>query len=235
MRGDTNWIPIDAIAPLIADSPSQTLGFPHFYEHVHFSFRANFLIARQMAKGLLQYEKIEGDLLESIQWGDAAFALAYTPYEVWLNLEEMERRFAQPPFTAIPGYNDLTSWMDVLRERLLEQISKAEEKARHDQLYRSALNKRPQDDRIRINYANFLRAFGKAEQAIPLVEGAYRRNPTDAEIAITWFTLCSETDRLEQAAEALSRIAQISPENPKLSEWRNSLIEGGLPVDPRVQ
>lgn len=226
-REGTNWIPVDAAAPLIADSPNKALGFPHFFEHVHFSFRANFVIAREMAAALLRHEEIDTGPLESMQWTEAALALAYTPYEVWLSLEEMERRFAQPPFTSISGFENLTSWMDVLRERLLARISKAEEKAHLNELYLGALRRRPDDDRLRVNYANFLMAFGKREAALPLMEQAYNRNPTDVEAAISWFTLCMESNRPAEAADAMARIERIYPEHPNLPELRNRLRKAG--------
>lgn len=222
-REGTNWMPVDAETPLIEDSPKQALGFPHFYEHVHFSFRANFLIAKEVAGTLLRHENLGTGILDSLQWTDAANALAYTPYDIWLILEEMERRFAQPPFTNIPGYDGLTAWMDSLRQALHERISKADEKARINKIYTDALRNRPEDDRIRINYANFLLAFGKTEAAFPLLKQAFNRNPTDTEAAVSWFTICLETNRLKEAADAIARIEHIFPEHPNLERFREQL------------
>ena len=180
-----------------------------------------------MAAALFRHEGIATGPLESMQWTEAALALAYTPYEVWLSLEEMERRFAQPPFTSISGFGNLTSWMDILREGLLKRISKAEEKERLNELYLGALLRRPDDDRLRVNYANFLMAFGKREAALPLLEQAYNRNPTDVEAAISWFTLCMDTNRPAKAAQAMARIERIYPEHPNLPELRDRLRKAG--------
>lgn len=226
-RTETRWIGVDAETPLIADNPKRVLGFPHFYEHVHFSFRANFLIAREMARAILGHENLDTKALLSIEWTDAASALAYTPYDAWLILEEMEDRFGKPPFKGIPGYEELTSWMDILRQRLLDQISMAEEKARISHTYLTAIQNAPQDDRIRLNYANFLRAFGKPEAAIPLIETAFRNNPTDSSAALAWFEICLETGRLDDAEQALDRMEWIFGSHQNLSNYREQLEAAG--------
>jgi hypothetical protein len=226
-RTETGWIGVDAEAPLIADNPKQALGFPHFYEHVHFSFRANFLIAREMARAILGHDNLDTEALLSIEWTDAAAALAYTPYDAWLILEEMEGRFREPPFTGIPGYDELTSWMDILRQRLLEQVSKAEEKALINSTYLVAIRNAPKDDRIRLNYANFLRAFGKPHAAVPFVETAFRHNPTDSSAALAWFKICLETGRLDDAEQALDRMEWIFGSHQYLLIYREQLEAAG--------
>jgi Flp pilus assembly protein TadD len=222
-RADTNWLALDAEAPLIVDNPRHVLGFPHFYEHVHFSFRANFVIACEMAKVLLAHENLDTSKIDTLDWTQAAAALAYTPYEAWIILEEIQRRFSQPPFTDIPGYARLTAWMDTLRETLLQRISLAEEKAQMSELYSAAIRARPADDRIKLNYANFLEAFGQTDAAFAILEDIHPRHPTDSEMAITRFNLCVKLGKEAQAQEALRQIERIFPEHPSLEKFRKDM------------
>ncbi|MGC9451860.1 MAG: tetratricopeptide repeat protein [Oceanipulchritudo sp.] len=226
-KSGTSLLPLDAEAPLIADNPRHALGFPHFYEHVHFSLRANFLIAWEMARALLGYENLDTTHLDNLDWTQAAAALAYTPYEAWLILEEIGRRFGQPPFTDIPGYGRLTAWMDTLRESLHARISTAEEKESMTGTYLTAIRNRPDDDRIKLNFANFLAAFERAEAAYAIMEELYPRNPTDSEVAIAMLNLSLKLGHNDKAREALARIERIFPEHPNLDKFRSEIRTAG--------
>jgi tetratricopeptide (TPR) repeat protein len=220
-------LPLDAEAPLIADNPRHALGFPHFYEHVHFSLRANFLIAREMARALLEHENLDTSPVDKLDWTQAAAALAYTPYEAWLILEEIGRRLAQPPFSDIPGYGRLAAWMDTLRESLLARVSTAAEKEGMTGSYIAAIRNRPEDDRIKLNFANFLAAFEKTAAAYAIMEELYPRNPTDSEVAIAMFNLSLKLGHNDKAREALARIEGIFPEHPELEKFRSELRTAG--------
>ncbi|MGC9452703.1 MAG: tetratricopeptide repeat protein [Oceanipulchritudo sp.] len=223
--GDPPWIPVDATRPLIEDSPKKSLGFPHFYEHVHFSFRANFLIAREFAGALLETEGLNAESLDAINWNEAAAGLAYTPYDTWLILEEMEKRFALPPFTQIPGYGRITAWMDQLRTLLHERISKAEEKARMQETYMAAIQARPDDHRLKLNFANFLKAFGRPEAAFEIMDAIHDDNPGDGELTIAWFSICLDLKKPALAREAFERIIKLFPEHPNIAAFREQLEE----------
>jgi predicted Zn-dependent protease len=226
-RADSRWIPVDTEKALIADSPKGSLGFPHFYEHVHFSQRANFIIARAFARALLTDAGLASERLDTLTWGEAASGLAYTTYEAWLILEQIEQRFGQAPFTSIPGYEQFTAWMDRLREALYVRISSAEEKERSTALYQAAISRRPHDDRLKLGFANFLIAFERPQPAYQLLEGVYARNPTDSEIAVTFLKLAIELNQLDAAAEALARIETLIPGSPKLKTYREDLKKAG--------
>jgi Flp pilus assembly protein TadD len=222
-REGAAWIGVDAAAPLVADHPRGALGFPHFYEHVHFSFRANFLIAREMATALLTHENLATEALAALDWSQAAAGLAYTPYEAWRILEEIERRFGEPPFTGIPGYGRATAWMDTLRQGLLERVSRAEEKARLHEAYLAASRARPQDDRIRAKLAGFLAAFGQEAAAFDIISDLAARHPTDSDLAVSWFSLALQNGDRPRAAAALERIRAIFPGHPNLPAFREQL------------
>jgi tetratricopeptide (TPR) repeat protein len=220
-REGGHWLPLEAEFPLVRDNPRHALGYPHFYEHVHFSFRANFLLAREMALTLLSYESLDASDAAVLEWSQAAKALAYTPFEAWAIFEEIEHRFAEPPFTEIPGFARLSGWMDTLRESLFDQISLADEKAAMNATYVGALRDRPDDDRIKLNYANFLRSFGRPETAMTILKEIFPRNPTDSDIAIMMFNLAVELKQPKQAGPALERIEQIFPGHPQLPSFRS--------------
>lgn len=220
---EATWLPMEAEIPLREDHPANALGFPHFYEHVHFSFRANFLLAREMARRLLRKEGLSAEGLDELQWTGAAAGLAYTSFEAWRILGEIEQRFSEAPFTGIPAYDQLTAWMDSLRNGLQQRIAKAEEKARLQGIYEAALRARPHDDRIRLNYAQFLTAFQRKQAAFSLMQGMSGRHPTDSETLITWLNLCLGLEKPAPAREALARIEAIFPEHPNLPRFRQQV------------
>ena len=89
--------------------------------------------------------------------------------------------------------------------------------------YLAAINAHPGDDRLKLNFANFLIAFEKPMAAHAILEEVYRRNPTDSEMAITLFKLCAKLGKSEEAATALLRIEEIFPEHPNLEKFRSTL------------
>lgn len=228
-QANNPWIPVDAEAALIADHPKQTLGFPHFYEHVHFSFRANFVIARKMARALLESEGLGTDFLDTVDWTEAASGLAYTAYDLWLILREMHRRFGEPPFTGIHGYGRLTAWMDELREALGAQVSRAETKEDIYGSYVAAIRARPGDDRLRLRLARFLSASGHAAEAHGIVSELFVRNPLDQEVARVFFGLSITLEDRASAEAALERITRIHPRHPALPRYREELDALGPP------
>ncbi len=219
-RPGTAWVPVDAEAALIADHPRGALGFPHFYEHVHFTLRANFLIARAMARALLAHEGLDTARLEQLTWGDAAAGLGYTEHEAWKILGEILDRLGQPPFDAIPGHARRTEWMRVLHRRLEATVSRAEEKARMHAAYLAAGEARPGDDRLRLNRAHFLAANGHDEAAHAILAGLFPRHPTDAELAVAFLEVSSRVGRRADAQAALRRLERIYPEHPALPRLR---------------
>jgi len=219
-RPDTAWVAVDSEAPLIADSPRATLGFPHFYEHVHLSLRANFLIARAMAEAILAREGADAHPAQAADWSQAASALGYTTYDAWRILVEMEKRFGEPPFTDIPGYSRITGWMDTLRETLERRVSLAEEKSAIQATYLAALDARPNDRIILLNLAHFYAAFGRHQAAWEIVNDLFPRNPTDIETAILFLNLSATLNKADEATRALRRVEAIYPEHPGIANLR---------------
>lgn len=222
-RPGTNWVPLDAELPLIDDNPRKVLGFPHFYEHVHFSFRANFLIAKTMAEALLQHENLSTGSLNAINWQRAAAGLAYTSFETWSILKEIQKRFAKPPFRDIPGYGRKTAWIDQLVNQLTDHISKAEQKTRMNEAYVNAIKARPQDDFLQRKLAGFLASFGRREAAFPIAEELLNRNPTDVDLALFTFGLAIDTGNRQAAEAALDRTKGFFPNHPEIETFEDRL------------
>ncbi|MEX0332687.1 MAG: hypothetical protein AB3N64_14825 [Puniceicoccaceae bacterium] len=211
-----HWIPVDSIKALEQDHPSGALGFPHFLEHVHFSFRANFLIARAFAEALQESFEIDTGQLDSLQWHTAAQALGYTPFEVWKILENMKRRFERPPFTNLTGYGRMTAWMDALRTQLHEMISRADTKESITRTYLDALRVRPGDNRIRLKFARFLASFEKEEEAYQFLREQVHAYPHDSGFLHFWMELCDNLDKPEEAGLAQGKLREILPRSSEI-------------------
>lgn len=220
---DAPWVGIDAIAALRADHPQQMLGFPHFYEHVHFSFRANFRIAFAMADAILSHENLPTHALQSLTWNDAAAAMAYHEFAIWRILEMMSQRFNQPPFDQIPGYPRLVAWMETARADLARFNSAAANKQRIYEAFTAAMAARPDDDRLRFQLANFLGANQQAAGAQSILKELFPRHPTDMGLALAYFDISVQTGDIEGAETALARMQAVFRQHGNMEQFHQQL------------
>jgi tetratricopeptide (TPR) repeat protein len=130
-----------------------------FWDHVHFNFKGNYLIARELVKRvlpLLQKAVLEStssnnELLTETQ---CAERLAYTDWDQRLVLNEMLRRVKEPPFTAQLDHADLVQRWSSKAEELGKKLG-SDGMAAAEAIYRTALLHRP-DDWILHNRLGFL-------------------------------------------------------------------------------
>ena len=145
---------VDADALFSRDSADGVPGAEHFHDHVHLTFRANYLLALAYAKAVTNWFKPSNPPV-SMGWlsEDACAArLALTDWERLMMAEDIGRRRQRPPFT---GQLDYAARQNVWEQRLAElrtRAQSADPKAAANQ-FTGALAKAGDDWQLEHNFA----------------------------------------------------------------------------------
>jgi tetratricopeptide (TPR) repeat protein len=159
---------LDAVEALSQYSPAGIPGQELFYEHVHFHFDGNYLLARAFAN------KIAGLLPASInaraktEWPAAEICdrrLAVTIWDRHRLWQNNLRRLFEPPFT---NQSDHGARVKMYRAKLdeIEARMNSESPELSRKIYEAAVAAAPEDYFLRANFAEFLEATGDSSGAL---------------------------------------------------------------------
>jgi tetratricopeptide (TPR) repeat protein len=192
----------------------------HFYDHVHFNFEGNYLIARMLAEEgarlLPEFASTTNTWLSPEQCGTL---LAHTPWDSLQIVDQMMKRLELPPFTSQSGHAER---MQGYRQAHAEFAGELKP-GHHEQwveTYRAAIAKAPEDWVLHENFARLLQHIGDAA-------GAEREWRSVTELlphsAAAWYGLGNVLDGLGKSAEALSCFRKALSLRPSAVEARNGL------------
>lgn len=160
---------LEATELLEAHSPQKIPGEEFFYEHVHFTFHGNYILARQFAKQVMQFlpkDMAEGNT-ESVFLSeqDCSDLLALTKFDQLRIEKEILRRLSRPPFTNQFGHAKRMATLE--RKRFMPDKSlTAEDIEIDDSLYREALQNSAKDPWLHFNYGIFSKEQSDHAEAI---------------------------------------------------------------------
>ncbi len=149
---------VDTVKALEANSPHGIPGNELFYEHVHYRFEGNYILAKTMfeqVKGMLP-EKITKHKkdLPTLTLADCQDRLVYTAFERCYRAESvLEDLVNKPPFTNQSYHDELITALENEAEHFRQDIQPSQEKTRA--LYDQQISLHPQDWRLRWKRAVF--------------------------------------------------------------------------------
>lgn len=149
---------VDSIAALEANSPHATPGAELFYEHVHFNFTGNYVLAAAVLPAIEKsmspaLTPPPGRLLTEAQ---SAGRLAYTDFERRDFLTRIfKKMLSEPPFTNQLYHDERMSSVDLQLQQLNASLDPAGLNACRKQ-YTQTLQTNPDDWHVRWQYALFL-------------------------------------------------------------------------------
>jgi len=192
----------------------------HFYEHVHFTFEGNYLIARMLAeeaaRQLPQFDSVTNDWASQQR---CAELLAYTEWDQFQVVDEMVQRLELPPFTNQSEHAERMQRLRDLRAKL-ESMLKPENHDRWIKTYSGAIAKAPKDWALHENFAKLLQHIGDAT-------GAEREWRTVTELlphsAAGWYGLGNVLDAIGKSGEALECFRKALSLKPGAVEARNGM------------
>jgi tetratricopeptide (TPR) repeat protein len=204
---------IDSITALQENSPHQTPGAELFYEHVHFNFSGNYIIASAVFPAVqkLLPSTLQATSASFLTERQAAGRLAYTDNE---RNEYMKQIFYkmldEPPFTNQLYHQEM---METDRQQLNDLEAALEKKNPKDYLpiYENAVQKHPDDWHLAWQYSLFLENKlndRKAQQA--QLRKVIALCPYDrAYLALG--TVLHQEGNIKEAKEYLDKLLELNP------------------------
>jgi tetratricopeptide (TPR) repeat protein len=206
---------LDAVELSARHSTNGLAGEELLYEHVHFNFAGNYLLARGFAEQILGVTN-QATLL-SLE--DCARRLAYTDYERGRVLDEMLKRVSQPPFTTQLDAAAREARWRAQAEALLA-LQRPDTFAATTALYRDAISRAADDWVLRENFARYLQEAGDFKAAEKqwrkLIELLPHREQG-------YYGLANALDAQGRSAEAIQFFRESLRRRPGSLEARNGL------------
>ena len=225
-------------------------GHEYFWDHVHFNFAGNYLIARELAEEVIAAlpERVHCSAAANrrvLTEAECAERLAFTDWDQRWVLQQMLRRVREAPFTGQLNHEELiTSWSNHFLA--LEHKLDREELAREVAIYSRAIARRHGDWILHHRFAFLLEAssdFSSAEQhwkkVIEIIPGY-----VDALFKLG--DVCAHQSRLAEARQYYHQVLQLRPESFEamnglglvmMSEGKTDeaagLFRRALQIDPR--
>lgn len=161
----------DAEAALAQESVHGIAGNEIFFEHVHFSFRGNYLLGRLWAE---QIGKLLPATPATSDWATEEICerdLGITPWNRSFVIESVIRRMHQPPLSSQFNNSNRLAVLQLELESTRQQQAQTNAYVRSGQALVDAIQRTPQDAFLQEGFANFLEALGDRKQAA----SAYRK------------------------------------------------------------
>jgi tetratricopeptide (TPR) repeat protein len=143
-------------------------GEESFYEHVHLTLAGNYWLARAFGAEIepMLPERVRGTATP--EWATAEICerrLGLTDWNREAVYGELMLRLSQAPFTHQLGHEARLERVRIERERLRSGLNAAHA-AEALEVYQDAIRRSPGDHRLYANYAEFLTAVGRLEEAV---------------------------------------------------------------------
>lgn len=207
----------DSIAALDENSPHQTPGRELFYEHVHFNFKGNYILARTIFSHIQKIlppastQKTQMVLTEK----QAAECLAYTNFERHGFLDQIyQKMLNEPPFTNQLNHNE---FMVNTKQHIEELDTTLQTSGLKDclRIHETAVKKNPDDWHLLWQYSVFL---GNALKDIKAQEvqlrNLIRRCPYDSAY-LSLGKILHKQGKVKEAQDVLYELLKLKPNSGK--------------------
>jgi tetratricopeptide (TPR) repeat protein len=200
-----------------SDAPGGGIpGGETFFDHVHFTFEGNYLVARmvldrlELALPSLRALPKSGSLPSREA---CARALPMTPWDEYQSLVQMLATMSRAPFTGQPGHAARISAMRETAERRRRQASTPEALQDARRLYAAALEKSPDDWSLRYRFGKLLLAGGEAKLAAGQMSIALEAYPWHVPLLVDLAHAEMESGHKEEAIALLEKALAINPDD----------------------
>jgi tetratricopeptide (TPR) repeat protein len=172
---------LDAVNLFATNSPNGSPGEKAFYEHVHFHFAGNYLLARAFAEHLARFLPASITAHSRSEWPTAEVCdrrLAVTVWDRRRLWQNNMRRLFEPPFTNESDHAVRVKYYMAKLQELDNQMN-LESPDQSRKLYEEALALAPEDYFLHSNFGEFLDAIGDLPGAIAQQEPVRQMLPSE--------------------------------------------------------
>ena len=216
-KGDQGVYFVDAADVFEKESPQGCPGFEFFYEHVHFNFSGNYLLARTF------FDRVEGILPETIKKqkikdsgppseDECAELAAFTSYDEFRIAQRNLKVISEKqPFVNWAYHDEIVDFWKQKVERLKDGIGPDALNKALEQ-YEQALKLDSTDRRLRLDYARLLlEAKGDAPAAITQYGLVIEQTPNDYSTLTLLANLEGKLGQIDSSLKHAVRAVEIMP------------------------
>lgn len=207
---------VDAENLLRSHAQHEIPGSELFFEHVHFTFAGNYLIARMLAEAIeknlppLPGRKTSGWATQE----DCDRFLGLTDWNRLGVFENVLKRIQAPPFVQQVNHEEqlerCRAQIHAVRSRLASQ-----QPAQIREVYRQALLRRPRDHYLYENFAEYLEATGDIDGAIAQWEAICSMLPEHFVAHVHAGRLLARRQQWSAAEQRLRKALKLEPRSPE--------------------
>lgn len=227
---------LDAEQAFAQASADGVPGGEWFYEHVHFNFAGNYVLARAFADALLPLlpAAVTANARADAGWlseAGCARRLGYTPSQEHDILTLVAERLAEPIYGRQLNAAERREQIERRRTELRNE-NKPLARRRAAQAVRDALSLTPDDPVLHGLLARALTAAGEPEAAVQAWDAAAARRPHEATPAFESGEILVGQGRLDEAAVRYERAIALNPDFARAHEGLGLLrVRQGRPAE----
>lgn len=219
---------VDTEAAVAQASPNGLAGWEMLYDHVHFTFAGNFVLAMALATNIdtslpPRLESLAGPALPWLTQEECARRMAYTSFDRYQTGEVMRERMKRAPFTQQSDWKrNIEHWqaeLDILKPQIKPYALK-----KTAGVYRQAVERAPEDWNIRASYARLFQFADNATNAIPQWRETLRLAPRHPQAHCNLGILLAANGNYEEALFELRTALELCPEFPEALNSLGSLL-----------
>ena len=211
----TSLVDAEQLLPASDSERGGILGSDAFFDHVHFTFDGNYLLARlfldHVETALPQLAALR-KLDPVLSRQQCAQALTMTPWDEYDSLMQMLKTVAGAPFSNQMGHTAQIAALKERAESLARLSSKPDVFQDARRLYEAALEKAPDDWRLHHYYGKLLLGAGESEQAARHMYIALKGYPWNLPLHIDLGNAEIKNGRNKEAVAVLQKALEIYPD-----------------------
>ena len=228
---------VDAEEALAREAGAGLPGQDLFYEHVHLTFRGNYLLAREFANQVAELLPAALRAGDRGTWADEAACEARLGITAWDRQRLWDincRRLRQAPFTGQSNH------AQALRESMAQLAAarrafEAEPVERGSEIYGRAVEQAPEDYYLRENFAEYLENSGVFAEALEQQRRLEALLPWEPSPAYRAGRILLRLGKRDEAVASVARSLSLNPEFlPALNEMALLLAHQRKPEEAAV-
>ncbi len=202
---------LDAANVLAQSSPQRIPGLELFFEHVHFNFAGNYLLALNFAEQVKKLLPASITAKDAGSWVSADLCDSRLALTVWDRLgvwQRVLRLVTSPPFT---GQFNHDAMLKIYEAKWAEtkSLMNTQTPEQAQRIYEQALALAPEDSFLHLNFVAFLEKVGSPAKAAAEAKRCCELVPQKPELYFHTANLLVQAGQMNEAADYFSRALAI--------------------------
>ena len=208
-----------------------------FFEHVHFTFDGNYLLARavieQVRSAMSQLENVppQGEVPSRQR---CAELLALTPWDEYQLAAEMVAMISKPPFTNQWNHDPFKAAMVAQRDRLAELAARPEARKAAWRTYEAAIARSPDDWSLHRHFGRLALEWGRPEVAVKHLRIALASLPREGPLHVNLGNALAALGKTDEAISHFTTALQINPDDELARYNFGNVLTGRGDIDKAI-